>query len=85
MSEDEIFLKLRSSFLVRVVGGDVATPNIVLDIYFNNILIRTLYIVYDHYGKINYGGVVNTYFGFAVFENPTEFIDALSMLEIKDF
>lgn len=85
MSESEIFLRLKNSFIVRVVGGDVATPNIGLDIYFNNTLIRKLYIVYDHYGKSHYGGVVNSYFGFAIFENPQKFIEAISMFEIKDF
>jgi hypothetical protein len=85
MSESEIFLKLRNSFFVRVVGGDVATPNIVIDIFFNNILIRKLYIVYNHYGKIQYGGVVNSYFGYAIFENPKKFIEAISMFEIQDF
>ena len=78
------YSRLRESFSTRIIGGDVISPNMILEIYFNSRLLRRFHIIYNHHGKNHYGGVVDTYFGFALFEEPAKFIEAISAFEIED-
>jgi len=83
INRDSLPKLLRDASWVKVVGGDVATPNVILDILLDKVLVKRLHLVLNlnKENDIN-GGMVNLNFGYGSLLYPKNFATVISNLEI---